>query len=504
MPSGATIIGNPLNDTITVQFSNFTSGNITVMAVNNCGSTPLRSLAVSAGTLPAPTAIFGPTNVCNFIGGSAVNYSTQAVAGITNYIWTVPAGATIQSGQGTTSILVLFQSGFSGGQLTLAHSNGCAISPTRALNLISSQSTTVGAISGPTAVCSFTGGSAASLSYTWSAPNGSTITNNGSNTVQIAYPNGFTSGTVSVTVTFGCGSPAVRTINVSALPQAATIVGPTCITPGQANTYTINGGVGATTFTWSLSGNASIVSGQGTSTVTINFAMNYTTGTLSVLPSSSCGSAPVDTQSIGIAPVIPTTIFGPATLCPGDTVSYYINSYSGVDYLIWSFPSGMVILNGNTSDTVRAIVNPSFGGGNMSVMTVNGCGSSPMLYRALTRCPTALLAETSETATPDDNKTENGINDSGFNEANVIETTNDNINFVLYPNPGSGEIQINISGGQSENYNVIIRNGLGQIVYEAKLKSQDKMNLEHLIPGLYFVNALGEDGISMTKRLIIK
>jgi hypothetical protein len=322
--------------------------------------------------------------------------------------------------------------------------------------------------------------------------------------VQIAYPNGFTSGTVSVTIAFGCGAPAVRTLNVSALPQAATIVGPACITPGQANTYTINGGAGATTFTWTLSGNASIISGQGTATITVNFAINYTTGTLSVLPSSTCGSAPVDTQSIGIAAAIPNTIFGPSTLCPGDTVSYYIDSYSGVDYPIWTFPSGIVILNGNTSDTARIVVNPSFGGGPMSVMTVNGCGSSPMLYKALTRCPTALLVETNETATPDDNKTENEISGSGLNEANVIETTNDNINFVLYPNPGSGEIQINISGGQSENYNVIIRNGLGQIVYEAKLKSQDKMNLEHLIPGLYFVNALGEDGISMTKRLIIK
>jgi hypothetical protein len=470
-------------------------------------------LAVSAASLPAPTNIFGPTNVCNYINGAAASYSTPIVSGITNYIWTVPAQAVIVSGQGTPSISVQFQTGFAGGAITLALSNGCAISPKRTLNLISSQSTSVGAISGPTAVCGFTSGAFAAYSipaasgassYNWSVPAGATITGNGTNNVQIAYPSGFTAGSISVTIVFNCGPNAVRTLNVSALPQVALIVGPTCVTPGQANTYTINGGVGATTFTWSLSGNASIVSGQGTATVTINFAMNYTTGTLSVLPSSSCGSAPVDTQSIGIAPVIPTTITGPSTLCPGDTVSYYINSYSGVDYLIWSFPSGMVILNGNTSDTVRAVVNPSFGGGPMSVMTVNGCGSSPMLYKALTRCPTALLAETNETATPDDNKTENEISGSDLNEANVIETTNDNINFVLYPNPGSGEIQFKISGGQSENYNVIIRNGLGQIVYEAKLKSQDKMNLEHLIPGLYFVNALGEDGISMTKRLIIK
>ena len=50
----------------------------------------------------------------------------------------------------------------------------------------------------------------------------------------------------------------------------------------------------------------------------------------------------------------------------------------------------------------------------------------------------------------------------------------------------------------------MIRNSIGQLVYEGKLKERDQMDLELLAPGIYYVNASDLEGRSITQMLIIK
>ena len=52
-----------------------------------------------------------------------VPYSISAVSGATGYTWTVPAGAIITSGQGTTGIIVDF--GTTGGNVSVRSENSC-------------------------------------------------------------------------------------------------------------------------------------------------------------------------------------------------------------------------------------------------------------------------------------------------------------------------------------------------------------------------------------------
>lgn len=56
--------------------------------------------------LETPTVITGPSTV--FYGQSNTTYTTTAVPFATSYTWSVPANATIISGNGTTSIIVSF------------------------------------------------------------------------------------------------------------------------------------------------------------------------------------------------------------------------------------------------------------------------------------------------------------------------------------------------------------------------------------------------------------
>ncbi len=105
------------------------AGNITVTPSNSCGNGIARTLAVTPTiSLPAtPVAISGPASVC--MGQAGVVYSTSAVSGATSYNWTVPAGVTINTGQGTPSISVTF--GSVPGNVCVSGINNCGTGPNR-------------------------------------------------------------------------------------------------------------------------------------------------------------------------------------------------------------------------------------------------------------------------------------------------------------------------------------------------------------------------------------
>jgi len=129
VPAGWT--GSSTGLTLTAT-ANSTSGNITVAAVNACGTGVAQTKAVTALTVPTtPTSISGPTGVCK--NQTGVIYSTPLVANATSYTWTVPTGSTITAGQGTNTITVTF--GTRKGRVTVKANNGCGSSATRSINI---------------------------------------------------------------------------------------------------------------------------------------------------------------------------------------------------------------------------------------------------------------------------------------------------------------------------------------------------------------------------------
>jgi gliding motility-associated-like protein len=74
-----------------------------------------------------PNVIIGPSTVC--AGSTNVVYHTAPVAGSIGYQWIVPAGATIVSGQGDTTITVNFGSA-TAGNIVVNSFNGCNYSTT--------------------------------------------------------------------------------------------------------------------------------------------------------------------------------------------------------------------------------------------------------------------------------------------------------------------------------------------------------------------------------------
>jgi hypothetical protein len=103
----------------------FVSGTLSVQAVNTCGNSTARTLALS-GIPSAATTLTGPTPVC--ASATGLVYSTPLVAGVTNYTWTVPTGASISSGQTTNSITVNW--GTVAGSVTVKAGNACGTNAT--------------------------------------------------------------------------------------------------------------------------------------------------------------------------------------------------------------------------------------------------------------------------------------------------------------------------------------------------------------------------------------
>lgn len=75
---------------------------------------------------PAIPNIVGPTSVCE---GDVVNYSCPAQVGAVTYNWTLPAGATINSGQGTNAINVTWNVATPPDSVCVTWDDSCTTSP---------------------------------------------------------------------------------------------------------------------------------------------------------------------------------------------------------------------------------------------------------------------------------------------------------------------------------------------------------------------------------------
>jgi YD repeat-containing protein len=129
LPVGANInsSSNPTGSSILVDFDSYAQdGIMEATPVYACGNGTPGSITVDVTVLPYPSAaIQGVVSVCQ---GTTTNYSIPAVSNATSYAWTV-SGGSIQSGQGTTNVQVLWNTPGTG-SVTVIPQNNCGGSPT--------------------------------------------------------------------------------------------------------------------------------------------------------------------------------------------------------------------------------------------------------------------------------------------------------------------------------------------------------------------------------------
>ncbi|HRH65615.1 MAG TPA: M4 family metallopeptidase [Bacteroidia bacterium] len=216
VPSGATIVNG--QGTRTIQFTLpavFTSGNLIVNASNSCGTSSNRTATIRS--VPAtPGGITGQANnLCNL---SAVSYSVATVSGATSYTWTVPAGATVTTGQGSNAVVVRYGNPVTGSVCVTAN-NACGSSVARCLS-VSGIPARPASINGTASVCSgqtglnYTCATQPGVTYNWTVPAGATIVSGqGSGSISVTWGN--VAGNVRVIANNACGNASARTLSVS-------------------------------------------------------------------------------------------------------------------------------------------------------------------------------------------------------------------------------------------------------------------------------------------------
>ncbi len=350
-PTNASIISGQGTTSVTVQFnSNFGANGLLRVQSQNCfGLSGNRNLTIY--NIPAtPGNITGTAN--NVCGGSTHIYSVVAVSGASSYNWTVPSGATINSGQGTTAISVTFPASFVSGQISVSALSSCGSSSPRVRNLylnpiISSAMTGVnynlcGGGTQTYAIPAVVG----ATSYSWTVPAGCTIVTNNGNSIVLSIPANFVSGTVCVTAFNNCGGSVSTCRSIYARPDVpAVITGPASVCPSQTNIGYNTTSVAGLTYNWTLPAGAGINSGQGTNAINVNWGT--TAGSVTVSAVNACGSSVNRSLSVALLSCAQNGEAESLALIPDEEAELYIypNPNDGQFFIKTNSPGNFMLMN---------------------------------------------------------------------------------------------------------------------------------------------------------------
>jgi hypothetical protein len=284
----------------------------------------------------------------------------------------------------------------------------------------------------------------------------------------VNFLSGFTSGSVKVAAVNCVGSSAFRSVTIYSKPSTpAAISGPTAgVCAGSANvSYSIAAVNLATGYNWTAPANATIVSGQGTTNVTVSFNGSFTSGSLKVSANNSCGSSNDRSLTIRSTPAAPGTISGANSVCANQAgVVYSIAPVNGATSYNWVVPTGAIITAGQNTTSITVTFGTS--GGSVKVRSVNACGNSS--YKTLTVAVSC-------------------------REAMVVSDNNNEV--LVSPNPSSTHFTLNFNTSYDGTSLLIIHDISGRVVQTIEnISPATSFRFgDALLPGVYVADLISGD-----------
>ena len=220
-------------------------------------------------------------------------------------------------------------------------------------------------------------------SYTWTVPANTTlVSGQGTNRVVVFFDTAYTS-MIKVTATNCMGTSAAKTLSITKKAKLAapgTITGAVTVCPGSTSSYSIAAVANALSYVWIAPANASITSGQGTTSVSVQFTAGYTTGSLSVAAVNDCGAlgtAKTLTVARIALPARPTVNVFTSTICPGSTYTYAVAPVANADSYFWSVDGNATISGGQGTTSASVTFGSGYTAGNVRVYAINCRGNGP-------------------------------------------------------------------------------------------------------------------------------
>jgi hypothetical protein len=413
-----TVAGYPAASEITVRWiqPGLHTMTVTETALGGfCVGVQTINVRVNPIPTPAITSATGFGNPSTRRPGVVCNNSTHTYAVTATpdnvFQWAV-TGGTILSGQNTNTITV--QWGAAGaGTVACTETVPGSDCITTDVDQIDIRPTPTPQITGEVNPCGnttfdYTTPLVAGNTYTWSAIGGTGV-QTAPNTFRVTWtapvwPN---TGTASVTVREDvadvapagtCFATTTLNVTIRPIPPVPTITGPTVVcatdltdSPATVNTAsytssipTITGASGSLTPTWSVTG-GTIVSGQGTLTLNVQWANNGSTpvtGTVSCLHTSSFGCTATGTLSVTVNPLPNPSIVGASSACQNTVENYSTVGVPGNTY-VWSLTGGNIIRSGQGTPNV-AVEWTLPGVATITVSETNGFGCTVLNQRQVT------------------------------------------------------------------------------------------------------------------------
>lgn len=499
------------NSATTEDLSNLGAGTYSVSITDANSCTAVGSYTVNAAPAAIATAqLVNDTTTCGLSNGTLNGIASGGTAPFT-YIWS--------SGQ-TTAVIT----GLAAGTYTLTVTDSKQCTKTTTVTVLSSTAVT-GTTTSTNATCGSQDGTATvtasgGVSYLW---------NNGQTT---ATATGLGAGSYSVTVTDANGCTGVFAAGVSntGAPTVA-VTSSTNITckgdsTGAVN-ITVSGGTTPYTYLWSNS-------------ATTEDLTNVIAGTYTVVVSGSdsCSTTQVITITEPATGIVATTVGTNVTCNGGNDGSINLVASGGTGNMtyLWSNAATTEDISGLSAGTYTVTVTDATGCKKTSSVTitapsaVNVTGSTtneivpPGNNGAINNTvsggvPPYTFLWSNNGVTEDLNGLTGGSYTVTVTDANGCTATstytlstiigiNEAVNsadFRIFPNPTTGKINILFS--EQGQFNLAIRNIIGQVVFNEMItinsNSSRSIDLSGIGQGIYFLNLTGKN-VNKTQKLVIK
>jgi hypothetical protein len=300
----------------------------------------------------------------------------------------------------------------------------------------------------------------------------------GTSTYAISDANGCTT-TKSIAVANGTGTTPAKPAGISGPADATGVCG------GGDFGYAIAPVSSATSYTWTVPSGCSITQISSDETnITLQVPSGFTSGTLSVTASNTCGTSNAAADAVNSLPARPGPVTGPATVTANQTGTVYsVPATDGLTYK-WTLPAGAVIVSGANTNAIT--VNWKTTGGNVTCKAVNGCGNSTASILSVT------LTSALQSAP--------GSGGDALSVALPLITS-------IMPNPAKTVAYITFNATKEQKYSLEITSLSGKLLQHKDgiaYNGQNKVSLDvhNYANGVYIVTLINDKGERQTMKLV--
>ncbi len=270
----------------------------------------------------------------------------------------------------------------------------------------------------------------------------------------------------------GCSNSNTQTIIITPVPGVAgTISGTATVCQGQQSvTYSIPAVVGANSYNWVLPPGSSIVAGNNTDIITVDFANNSITGLITVSVNTACGNGAISpSYSVTVNP-LPIANY---TYTTNAGVGTFSNTSQNATSFVWNFGDG----------------------------SPNSIAVSPLHVFAGNAIYTVILTATNSCGS--DSTSQPVVSVSGVGIAEQSEEQK----IAVYPNPTNGLLTILFENKNSKTLDVKLVSADGKLIFAEHNNTftgtySKNLNLNNNAKGIYFIQFVSDKEVSVQKIIL--